>query len=201
MLTITSSSMTLSKLVSWIHIIIFTPFHRYHVAVFLAQIVLVSPPLIAEKEKDIDSFLTKFIQETQPSELTTIEANHSYLWVTFLPYVKLVYLPDNRPFSGSDVQSVALQTIIIALHIMLDRKVHRDVLIREGLVDYITCMPWYTTGAAEQRARALVRMVQQAPDVDLQPPSLLNMAKNFCGLQTVVHLSVPEILQNATKSP
>ena len=51
-----------------IHIIIFTPFHRYHVAVFLAQIVLVSPPLIAEKEKDIDSFLTKFIQETQPSE-------------------------------------------------------------------------------------------------------------------------------------
>ena len=36
-------------------------------------------------------------------------------------------------------------------------------------MDYITCMPWYTTGAAEQRARALVRMVQQAPDVDLQP--------------------------------
>ena len=116
-----------------------------------------------------------------------------------------MYLPNNSPFSGSDVQSVALQTIIIALHIMLDRKVHRDVLIREGLVDYITCMPWYTTGAAEQRARALMRMVQQAPDVDLQPPSLLNMAKacvakNFCGLQTVVHLSVPEIIQNATKT-
>ena len=117
-----------------------------------------------------------------------------------------MYLPDNSPFSGSDVQSVALQTIIIALHIMLDRKVHRNVLIREGLMDYITCMPWYTTGAAEQRARALMRMVQQAPDVDLQPPSLLNIAKacvakNFCGLQTVVHFSVPEILQNATKSP
>ena len=81
---------------------------------------------------------------------------------------------------------------------MLAREVHRDVLIREGLIDYITCMPWYTTGAAEQRARALVRMVQQAPDVDLQPPSLLNMAKAFLsknGLQTVVHLSVPEILQ------
>ena len=86
---------------------------------------------------------------------------------------------------------------------MLDREVHRDVLIREGLMDYITCMPWYTTGAAEQRARALVRMVQQAPDVDLQPPSLLNIAKAFMSkiLQTVVHLSVPEILQNATKSP
>ena len=164
--------------------------------------------MIGDKEKEIVSFLNKFVQETQLSELTTIETNHSYLWATFLPYVNFVYLPNNSPLCRPDtmIQSVALQTIIIALHIMLGRKVHRDVLIREGLMDYITCMPWYTTGAAEQRARALVRMVQQAPDVELQPPSLLNIAKacvakNFCGLQTVVHLSVPEILQNATKSP
>ena len=163
----------------------------------MAQIVLVSLPLVANQEKEINSLLTKFVQETQPSEIATV-TDGSYHWAIFLPYVKLVYLP----FCGSDVQSVALQTIIIALHSMLDREIHRDVLIREGLVDYITCMPWYTTGAAEQRARALVRMVQQAPDVDLQPPSLLNIAKayvakNFCGLQTVVHLSVPEIIQNA----
>ena len=171
----------------------------------MAQIVLVSLPLISDKEKEIDSFLNKFVQETRPSQLAQIEADFVYLWATFLPYVKLVYLPNNSPLCRPDtmIQSVALQTIIIALHIMLDREVHRNVLIREGLMDYITCMPWYTTGAAEQRARALVRMVQQAPDVDLQPPSLLNMAKacvakNFCGLQTVVHLSVPEIIQNAT---
>ena len=169
--------------------------HRYHVAVFLAQIVLGSLPLDADKEEGIDLFLRNFVQEAQPSQLAQIEADSSYLWATFLPYVKLVYLPNCRP------DTVALQVIMMALHIMLDREVHRDGLIREGLMDYITCMPWYTTGAAEQRARALVRMVQQAPDVDLQPPSLLNMAKacvakNYCGLQTVVHLSVPEILQN-----
>ena len=167
---------------------------RYQGAVFLAQMILVSLLLIAEKEKDIDLFLTNFVQEAQPSEIAKIDY---YLESTLLPYVKLVYLPDNSLFCGSDVQSVALQTIIIALQILLARKVHRDVLIREGLMDYITCMPWYTTGAAEQRARALVRMVQQAPDIDLRPPSLLNMAKAFMSkkLQTVVHLSVPEILQ------
>ena len=170
-------------------------FHRYNGAAFLAQIFLVSLSLIAEKEKDIKSFLTNFVQEAHPLEITKIDYFYES---TVLPYVKLVYLPDNSPFCGSDVQSVALQTIIIALHIMLGREFHRDVLIREGLMDYITSMPWYTTGAAEQRARALVRMVQQAPDVDLQPPSLLNIAKAFIsknGLQTVVHLSVPEILQ------
>ena len=171
--------------------------HRYHVAVFLAQIVLGSLPLDADKEERIDSFLTNFVKKAQPSQLAQTEADSSYLWATILPYVKLVYLPNSRPDTVL-IQSVALQVIIMALHIMLDREVHRDVLIREGLMDYITCMPWYTTGAAEQRARALVRMVQQAPDVDLQPPSLLNMTKAVLsknGLQTVVHLSVPEILQ------
>ena len=159
----------------------------------MAQIVLVSLSLFAEKEKDINSFLTNFVQETHPLETTKIDY---FFESTLLPYIKLVYQPDNSPFCGT--RSVALHTIIIALHIMLGKEFHRDVLIREGLMDYITCMPWYTTGAAEQRPRALVRMVQQAPDVDLQPPSLLNIAKAFMsknGLQTVVHLSVPEILQ------
>ena len=175
--------------------------HRYHVAVFLAQIVLGSLPLVADKEKEIDSYLNDFLLEAKPSQIAQIETDFAYLWVTFLPYVKLAYLPNCRP---DNIYLVALEIIIMALHIMLDREVHRDVLIREGLMDYITCMPWYTTGAAEQRARALVKMVQQAPDVDLQLPSLLNMAKacvakNYCGLQTVVHLSVPEILQNVIK--
>ena len=145
-----------------------------------------------------------FVNAAVLKDLTNFEIQRGYLWATFLPYIKVVYQPDTpRCDAGflSETQELALQTIIIALHSMLDREVHRDVLIREGLMDYITCMPWYTTGAAEQRARALVRMVQQAHDVDLQPPSLLNMAKacvakNYCGLQTVVHLSVPEIIQS-----
>lgn len=162
-----------------------------------------SPPLIVDKEKEIDSFLTDFLQS---SLLAQTEADFwvTYFWVTFLPYVKLVYLPNCRP---DNIFLVALEIIIMTLHIMLDyqdREVNRGILIREGLMDYITCMPWYTTGAAEQRARALVRMVQQAPDVDLQPPSLVNMtkacvAKNYCGQQTIVHLSVPEILRNLIK--
>ena len=166
----------------------------------MAHIVLSSLPLVADKEKEIHLFLNKFVQDIQPLDITQIVEYDYFLETTLLPFVKQVY----RPYSGSGVHSVALQTIIISLHIMLAKEVHRDLLIREGLMDYITCMPWYTSGAAEQRARALVRMVQQTPDVDLQPPSLLNMtkavlSKNYCGLQTVVHLSVPEILQNVTK--
>ena len=170
---------------------------------FLAQVVLASPRLTAGRVSEIHSFFSDFLKIAKPSEITSFEIKYSYLWATFLPYIKLIYQPNTpccEPLLLSETQDMALQTTIIALHSMLDRSIHREVLVREGLVDYLTCMPWYTTGSAQQRSRALVRMVQQSPDVDLQPPSLLNMtkacvAKNYCGLQTVVQLSVPDIIQ------
>ena len=171
---------------------------------FLTQLVLESHCYLTDRLFKINEFLTKFVDEAVVSKLADYEIKWGYLWATFLPYIKLIYQPNTpcrEPLLLSETQDMALQTTIIALHSMLDRSIHREVLVREGLVDYLTCMPWYTTGSAQQRSRALVRMVQQSPDVDLQPPSLLNMtkacvAKNYCGLQTVVHLSVPDIIQS-----
>ena len=171
---------------------------------FLAQLALVSPQLMSDQLTDKTSlYLTKFLSVADPERITEYEIVESYLWNSFLPYIKLAYLPNTpccEPVLLSKTQDMGLLTIIIALHSMLDREVHREVLVREGLVDFLTCMPWYTTGPAEERARALVRMVQQAPDMKLQPPSLLNLAKacvakHYCGLPTVVQLSVPDILQ------
>ena len=179
--------------------------YRYHIAVFLSQLVLVSPQLTQNNEdfEEIHTFLSRFLDKADPKKITQCEVKYSYLWATFLPYIKLVYLPNTpccEPVLLSKTQDMGLLTIIIALHSMLDREVHREVLVREGLVDFLTCMPWYTTGPAEERARALVRMVQQAPDMKLQPPSLVNMAKacvakHYCGLPTVVKLALPDILQ------
>ena len=151
----------------------------------------------------IHTFIGDFIHKADPKIITLRESEYFYLWATFLPYIKLAYLPNTpccEPVLLSKTQDMGLLTIIIALHSMLDREVHREVLVREGLVDFLTCMPWYTTGPAEERARALVRMIQQAPDMKLQPPSLVNMAKacvakHYCGLPTVVKHSVSDVLQ------
>ena len=181
--------------------------YRYHKAVFLAQLALISPQLLSDQLTDKTSLLlTAFLSVANPERITEYEIVDTYLWATFLPYIKLAYLPNTpccEPVLLSKTQDMGLLTIIIALHSMLDREVHREVLVREGLVDFLTCMPWYTTGPAEEKekARTLVRMVQQAPDMKLQPPSLLNMAKacvakHYCGLPTVVEHSVPDILHH-----
>ena len=178
--------------------------YRYHTSVFLSQMVLVSPLLIQNNEHldKIRTFITDYLHKADPKKITQYEIKYSYMWATLLPYIKLAYLPStpcNEPMLL--LQDMGLQTILIALHGMLNRAVRREVLVKEGLVDFLICMPWYTTGPAKERARAVVRMVQQAPDMKLQPPSLLNMAKacvakHYVGLPTVVQLSVPDILQH-----
>ena len=75
---------------------------------------------------------------------------------------------------------------------------HRSVMVKERLVDFIICLPWYVSIEIQERAREVVAMIREAPDVLYEPPSLLNMAKGavskyFCGLDDVMRLSVPEL--------
>ena len=166
---------------------------------------LASPQLVQNNEclDKIHTFLDEFIHKADLRRITHYEM--SYLWATLLPYIKLAYIPNtpcSEPVLLSQTQDTALQTIVLSMQSMLAKKIHRKVLVKEGLVDFLTCMPWYTTGPVMERAKAVVRMVRQTPDMDMQPPSLLNMtkacvAKHFCGLPTVFQLSVPEILHHA----
>lgn len=87
---------------------------------------------------------------------------------------------------------------MIALHNMLGRANHRDVLKHEQLFDYVTCLPWHTTGQVFTKSQAFVKMIQNAPDIQLEAPSLLNIAKatvakHYCGLRLVIQMSVPEL--------
>ena len=89
-----------------------------------------------------------------------------------------------------------MSTVIVSL---LTRKNDYKVLIKEDLLDYVTCLPWHTSGSVQERAKELVTTFKQATDVNIQPPSLLNMtkatvAKLYCGLDNVLEHSVPELV-------
>ena len=176
------------------------------------QMVLISPHLLRNQVYEIYRCLNGILRDdyNHPHYYYPRRApRYECMCTTFLPYIKLIYLPNTpccEPQLLSETQDIALQTTIIVLHKMLNNHVNRKVLVREGLVDYLTCMPWYTTGDAQQKSRALVEMVQQSQDVDLQPPSLLNMAKacvakNYCGLEAVVQLYVPDIIEQIYTYP
>lgn len=61
-------------------------------------------------------------------------------------------------------------------NVLYDEEI-RDVLVHEGLVDYIVCMPWNVPqeSRVQQRTKELVAFLSQ--HMQLQPPSLVSVTK------------------------
>ena len=143
-------------------------------------------------------------------KLVYAELKEQYIWETFIPYVRLFYQPpiptpsNNSMLSTSDcdvLQRDCLHVNLMALHNMLSRENHRAILKREGLLDYITCLPWHLSGDLVESGRELVKLFQFDSRINLQPPSLSNMAKAivakyYCGLERVLKEPVIELYEN-----
>ena len=185
-----------------------TRVHRYFTGVFIAQLALASPLCITTTKlcsKSVNHFMSQFLEAATFEQIREAEIKHWYVWQTFMPYVKLAYVPDptHHQLTTSDLrttQILSLQLIIFSLQNMLGRPKHREVLVQESLLDYITCMPWFVPQPLKQQAKDLVAMLANFPDVNMQPPQLLSIAKaslaKSCpglGLEKVVRLSAGEI--------
>ena len=117
--------------------------------------------------------------------------------------------PDTTDAHDSDSDSAAtinmlavhcIETGVFSMQNVLHDEETRDVLVREGLVDYIICMPWNVPqeSRVQRRARELVVFLSQ--HMQLQPPSLVNttkarLASLHFGLDKVLYThSVHELL-------
>ena len=162
-----------------------------------------SPHLFTLKQKTtIAKFISDFLNEATPNEIRDHEVKNGYKWSTVIPLVKVVYYPrQNRKFSMEvhrddvnttdtqansdgtatlDLNKLAvdcIETGVFSMQNVLHDEDIRDVLVREGLTDYITCMPWNvpSDSRVQQRAKELVVFLSQL--VQLQPPSLVNVTK------------------------
>lgn len=182
--------------------------HRYFTLVFLAQIVLASPQHIPEEFKThIHSFMESFLSNASYTyqSIQEGEVKHWYVWSTFIPYIKLIYLPVPRLQQPEPQENdimwklhmLSLQTILLSLQNMLSRDNHREVLLTEGLEDYITCIPSYLPESLRDQAKELVQIV--GAGTQLQPPKLVHLvkaklAKVHFGLDRIVTMTVGEII-------
>ena len=140
----------------------------------------------------MDSFLTD-----ADSLNLSIESDYHIKWDTMIPLIKALY-PTNQPSLDEGLCNACKQTVLLALHTMLQRDYHSATLMNEEVVDYILCLLWYSSGGVKDKAQLLVELVRDDRNMDYQPPSLLNMCKaavavHYCGLETVMNLSVPRL--------
>ena len=165
---------------------------------FYSQLLTSSPQLFSLKQKStLAQFISNFLNEATPKQIRDHEVKNGYKWSTVIPFVKLAYYPRfNREFSmevhrdtaSTNAQNnVTVDLNMLAVHciemgvfsmqnVLHDEEI-RDVLVHEGLVDYIVCMSWNVPqeSRVQQRAKELVAFLSQ--HMQLQPPSLVSVTK------------------------
>ena len=144
----------------------------------------------------IAGFMSEFLDETTPKEIRDHEVKNGYKWSTVVPFVKVAYYPrhnkelsmanhkDTNTYHDGDTTATldrlavhCIEMGVFSLQNVLQDEEIRDVLVREGLVDYVMSMPWNVPQGSRvhQRARELVTFLGQ--HMHLHPPSLVNLTK------------------------
>ena len=114
------------------------------------------------------------------------------------PIMRLVYSPLSH--TSSDLADMlCLEVGILSLQVKLQGDNGRKVLIKQGLLDYLVCLPWFIPERhrAHRRAHSLLDMV--GAHMPLQPPSLNNivrakLAVTSCGLKKAMYYDCRQLV-------
>ena len=128
---------------------------------------------------DIDA-AHKFLHERLSGWIGTMKglANLSYY-----PYINprysciQSYYSKKHKRTTKQLQLQCVEVGVVSLHIALLGEVEKQVLVKEGLVDYIVCLPWCLPRESRAHHRASDMISYLKGQMQLQPPSLLNLAK------------------------
>ena len=166
----------------------------------LAQLVLLSPKEIPPSlYQPILSIMEEFLLTPKYIEVTKKELKNTFVWTTFLPYVRLLYTQDEEIEYASALKLCSLQIVLLGLHSMLMRENHCKVIVDEGLVDYIVCLPSHVPETLRSDAWGLIRLLSSEGNIAVHPPRLMNLAKAklakmYFGLEFVLNTPVNEIV-------
>ena len=74
-------------------------------------------------------------------------ASHSiygYQWNDMLPCMKLLYTCSKwRSLSEGDISMRCLEVVVLGLQVILEGERERQVLVKQGLLEYLTCLSWH----------------------------------------------------------
>ena len=176
-------------------------FYRYLTCLFLA-IVTANPSarqeIPAEQVRSISAFIAEFLESANPTDLHAFEEERGLYWVTMLPHMRVAYTPLlEKPQKDMEVLLLCLKTAILSLRIMNLNSENKHTLAKEGLLDYLQCLPWCLPPQSEVQQCAS-QLTRDLGSMLTQPPKLVNIARarlaTMCfGLDNVLCKHVHEL--------
>ena len=180
---------------------------RFFGSMMIAQLVLtkvaIFPP---ELRTQITTFLDGFLHNVDSNLLHkwAVKVNGATCQDIF-PIMRLVYSPLSHT-SSDNADVLCLEVGILGLQIILGADDERQVLIKQGLLDYLVCLPWFIPERhrAHRRAHSLLDMV--GAHVPLQPPSLnsivrAKLAATSCGLKKAMNSDCHQLVYGLLAGP
>ena len=116
-----------------------------------------------------------------PLEVGRFEHQIGISWGSFLPLLFLYEPPHNPSTSKSDnhdlskLSRLATDVLLHSFQSTVWREEHIEVLIDEGLLDYVIMLPWFVPPCSKDRAIIMVREITEIHQI--QPPSLCTLCK------------------------
>lgn len=152
--------------------------------------------------------MDQFLSEIQPSVIAKYEEDQMNAWSTLLPYIELFYSPYLHQYGISDEPSLrqaSVNMILFFLHSKFCRDYVCEILVKEGLLDYVVALPWNVEPEFEGPAKALVS--ELGSHVRLQTPSLCSiakakLAKMYFGLRKIIKSCSPvDLIRSVQADP
>ena len=163
---------------------------RHFTSLFFALVSTGTSNCVAKEEfqlflPDISSLIDKLLLYTTYEEIHEAEKQANYYWYTMKPFVNLVYshykdsnsLPAMENQLLKDLYLTSVRTGIFSLQSMCLSDDFKDIIEKEELTDYLTCLPWYVPEVLREDAELLVQLVNMK--IKPQPPQLVNIVKGY----------------------
>lgn len=111
-----------------------------------------------------------------------VEKEAGYSWSTITPLMSLVYSNETinsdskKQELAKELHSTGVSVGLFCLNVICTTAPGVEVLEKEGLVDFLICLPWYVREEHRKRADEIVASYAENATAT-KPPRLLNMAK------------------------
>eukprot|EP00731_Ephydatia_muelleri_P005335 Em0002g1511a len=153
----------------------------------------------------LESDLVMFLRSVDCSLLHTwMVKTRGFRWQDTFPTVRLVYSPLCRA-SLCPIDLLCFEAGVCSLHIILSRDNEIQTLIKQGLLDYLICLPWHISEGLEARKKAKLLLEKVGSHMPLQPPSLNNivrskLAATCCGLTKAIRYDCYQLVDYCQKT-
>ncbi|KAL5505523.1 hypothetical protein EMCRGX_G006971 [Ephydatia muelleri] len=162
--------------------------NTYFVVMVISNLALTKAARLPEKlSSQVELLLNRFLRSVDFNLfcMWMVKARR-YVWADIFPPLSLAYSP-LRYTSLCPIDSLCLEAAVMRLQIIVSKDGERHCLIKQGLLDYLICLPWHISEGLEAHKRAKLVSEMFGSHIPLQPPSLNNivrakLAATCCGL-------------------